>query len=82
MFFRLLKLGPPLSRIRMARRDISTSPVPEGERAPKRQKLGHLTPESFKNAVVLAPMVRSGARTPAQLPLQRHSLNHSQYPPA
>lgn len=69
------RLLPPF--LRMSRRDISASPVPQGERAPKRQKLGDLTPESFKNGVFLAPMVRSGACTPAQLPPQRRSLNHS-----
>ncbi|KAI9569497.1 hypothetical protein HD554DRAFT_2091622 [Boletus coccyginus] len=63
------RLLPPF--LRMSRRDISTSPVPQGERAPKRQKLGHLTPESFKNGVFLAPMVRSGA-----LPTRLTALKH------
>lgn len=59
----------------MSRREMSTSPAPGGERALKRQKLGHLTPESFKNGVFLAPMVRSGARASTQL-AQAHRLSH------
>lgn len=46
----------------------------------KRLKLAHLTPDSFKNGVFLAPMVRSGAR---MLPQFRpaSSTNYSQYRP-
>ena len=43
----------------MSRRTHSASPPP---RSPKRAKIEHLTLDSFKNGVVLAPMVRSGAR--------------------
>ncbi|KAG8219358.1 hypothetical protein J3R82DRAFT_275 [Butyriboletus roseoflavus] len=55
----------------MSRRQMSSSPALEGERVAKRQKLGHLTPESFKNGVFLAPMVRSGA-----LPTRLTALKH------
>jgi len=40
----------------------SPSPAP---RNVKRQKLDHLTKESFKNGIFLAPMVRSGACKPS-----------------
>ncbi|KAF8435630.1 hypothetical protein L210DRAFT_3550210 [Boletus edulis BED1] len=49
----------------------STPPALDGERAPKRQKLGQLTHDSFKNGVFLAPMVRSGA-----LPTRLTALKH------
>lgn len=67
----------------MSRRAIATLlPTPEGERAPKRQKFAHLTLESFKNGVFLAPMVRSGARTPSHFPLQLEAYPYaSQYQP-
>lgn len=51
----------------MSRRPISKSstPGPQGdsERPPKRPRIDHLTPDSFRNGIFLAPMVRSGART-------------------
>ncbi|KAL0064794.1 tRNA-dihydrouridine synthase 2 [Marasmius tenuissimus] len=53
----------------MSRRPLSSSPPPP--RSPKRIKLDHLTSESFKDGVVLAPMVRSGA-----LPTRLFSLKH------
>ncbi|KIJ66470.1 hypothetical protein HYDPIDRAFT_26819 [Hydnomerulius pinastri MD-312] len=55
----------------MSRREISTSPTPESGRSAKRQRMEHLTPESFKNGVFLAPMVRSGA-----LPTRLMALKH------
>ncbi|KLO20161.1 FMN-linked oxidoreductase [Schizopora paradoxa] len=39
----------------------SASPSGSSPRPAKRQKVEHLTSESFKNGVMLAPMVRSGA---------------------
>ena len=65
---RIKHLHTPLSTLKlsltctMSRRPISTSPAPQNDpqRAPKRQRLDHLTPESFRNGVFLAPMVRSG----------------------
>ncbi|KAG9313911.1 hypothetical protein JVU11DRAFT_4683 [Chiua virens] len=74
MFARLFKLRPSSSisyLSRMSRRELSASPPLDSERAPKRQKVGHLTPESFKNGVFLAPMVRSGA-----LPTRLTALKH------
>ncbi|KAI6012625.1 hypothetical protein F5J12DRAFT_904758 [Pisolithus orientalis] len=50
---------------------MSTSPPPDNERATKRPKLEHLTSDSFKNGVFLAPMVRSGA-----LPTRLMALKH------
>ena len=43
----------------------SPSPLAFGERAAKRRKIDHppLTPDDYRNGVMLAPMVRSGART-------------------
>ncbi|KAH7922790.1 FMN-linked oxidoreductase [Leucogyrophana mollusca] len=57
----------------MSRRLLSesTSPPPEHSRMAKRPKLDHLTPESFKNGIFLAPMVRSGA-----LPTRLFALKH------
>ncbi|KAF9225284.1 FMN-linked oxidoreductase [Gyrodon lividus] len=55
----------------MSRREMSTSPTPESGRAAKRLRREHLTPESFKNGVFLAPMVRSGA-----LPTRLIALKH------
>ncbi|KAF5377141.1 hypothetical protein D9757_008797 [Collybiopsis confluens] len=52
----------------MSRRAHSESPVP---RSVKRMKISHLTKESYKNGVVLAPMVRSGA-----LPTRLFALKH------
>ncbi|KAJ6520503.1 hypothetical protein C8R45DRAFT_807957 [Mycena sanguinolenta] len=52
----------------ISRRSHSRSPSP---RAPKRTKFDHLTPEDFKNGVMLAPMVRSGA-----LPTRLFALKH------
>ncbi|KAK7464399.1 tRNA-dihydrouridine synthase 2 [Stygiomarasmius scandens] len=52
----------------MSRRTHSASPPP---RSPKRAKIEHLTLDSFKNGVVLAPMVRSGA-----LPTRLFALKH------
>ncbi|KAJ7665658.1 hypothetical protein B0H17DRAFT_288426 [Mycena rosella] len=52
----------------MSRRSHSRSPSP---RAPKRTKIDHLTSEDFKNGVMLAPMVRSGA-----LPTRLFALKH------
>ncbi|CAK5280789.1 unnamed protein product [Mycena citricolor] len=52
----------------VAKRPFSRSPSP---RAPKRTKIDHLTSEDFKNGVVLAPMVRSGA-----LPTRLFALKH------
>lgn len=42
-----------------ARRSLSSSPP----RDLKRPRLAGLTPDDYKNGVMLAPMVRSGART-------------------
>ncbi|KAH7886273.1 hypothetical protein F5I97DRAFT_1808645 [Phlebopus sp. FC_14] len=54
----------------MSRREMSATP--ESERAPKRLRRDHhLTPDSFKNGVFLAPMVRSGA-----LPTRLMALKH------
>ncbi|KAF8844132.1 FMN-linked oxidoreductase [Paxillus ammoniavirescens] len=55
----------------MSRREMSTSPTPESGRAAKRPRVEHLTSESFKNGVFLAPMVRSGA-----LPTRLMALKH------
>ncbi|KAJ7222876.1 hypothetical protein B0H12DRAFT_1031152 [Mycena haematopus] len=52
----------------ISRRSHSRSPSP---RAPKRAKFDHLTPEDFKNGIMLAPMVRSGA-----LPTRLFALKH------
>ncbi|KAL0574049.1 tRNA-dihydrouridine synthase 2 [Marasmius crinis-equi] len=52
----------------MSRRPLSSSPPPRNS---KRIKLDHLTSESFKNGIVLAPMVRSGA-----LPTRLFALKH------
>ncbi|TFK56359.1 FMN-linked oxidoreductase [Heliocybe sulcata] len=52
----------------MARRSLSVS---SAARDAKRIKLDHLTSEDFKNGVVLAPMVRSGA-----LPNRLYALKH------
>lgn len=52
---------------RILSRAMSRRESPQGERAPKRQKLAHLTSESFKNGVFLAPMVRSGACMPTSV---------------
>jgi tRNA-dihydrouridine synthase 2 len=49
------------SLINMSRRSASPLAV---TREPKRQKVVTLTPEDYKNGVMLAPMVRSSARTP------------------
>ncbi|EAU92337.1 tRNA-dihydrouridine synthase 2 [Coprinopsis cinerea okayama7 len=58
-----------LNTLKMSdRRSRSVSPDP---RAPKRQKIGHLTKEDFKNGIFLAPMVRSGA-----LPTRLFALKH------
>ncbi|KAF9245624.1 hypothetical protein BU15DRAFT_85355 [Melanogaster broomeanus] len=55
----------------MSRREMSTSPTSESGRAAKRPRFEYLTPESFKNGVFLAPMVRSGA-----LPTRLMALKH------
>ncbi|KZT22654.1 FMN-linked oxidoreductase [Neolentinus lepideus HHB14362 ss-1] len=52
----------------MARRSLSASPP---ARDAKRIKLDHLTSEDFRNGVVLAPMVRSGA-----FPSRLYALKH------
>lgn len=44
----------------MSRRASSSTP-PTSPKPAKRQRIEHLTAESFKNGVMLAPMVRSGA---------------------
>jgi tRNA-dihydrouridine synthase 2 len=64
LFGRLFKnaMTAPLTNSR------SVSPSP---RPPKRVKHDHLTPDSFKNGVFLAPMVRSGA-----LPTRLCALAH------
>lgn len=41
----------------------SASPLPEAREAKRRKIATPLTPEDYKNGVVLAPMVRSSART-------------------
>ena len=64
----MFKLVRPFNRPIMSR---STPPALDGQRATKRQKLAHLTPDSFKNGVFLAPMVRSGA-----LPTRLTALKH------
>ena len=46
----------------MSRRSHSASP---GPRDAKRPRLDYLTPDDYRNGVMLAPMVRSGARTSA-----------------
>ena len=49
------------TRLIMSRRASSSSP-PSSPRPSKKQKMDtHLTSESFRNGVMLAPMVRSGA---------------------
>jgi len=45
----------------MSRRFLSSPP-----RDTKRPRLNGLTPDDYKNGVMLAPMVRSGARTSSQ----------------
>ncbi|KAG2136528.1 uncharacterized protein EDB93DRAFT_1169053 [Suillus bovinus] len=72
-FFRLSRAHPKLLytpssvflTCAMSRRPISTSPTPgpqnDSERPPKRSRIDHLTPDSFRNGIFLAPMVRSGA---------------------
>ncbi|KAG7089721.1 hypothetical protein E1B28_011376 [Marasmius oreades] len=55
----------------MPRRVHSSSMFPSPSRSSKRIKLDHLTSESFRNGVVLAPMVRSGA-----LPTRLFALKH------
>jgi tRNA-dihydrouridine synthase 2 len=50
----------------MSRRSFSSSPP----RDIKRPRLAGLTPDDYRNGVMLAPMVRSGART----------LDHSAFP--
>ncbi|KAJ7667498.1 hypothetical protein DFH06DRAFT_1085035 [Mycena polygramma] len=55
----------------MSRRSHSRSPSP---RATKRTKIDHLTSEDFKNGIVLAPMVRSGA-LPTRLFALKHGAN-------
>ncbi|KAH8119724.1 FMN-linked oxidoreductase [Phellopilus nigrolimitatus] len=52
------------------RRASSSSP-PSSPRPAKRQRTEHLTSESFKNGVMLAPMVRSGS-----LPTRLYALKH------
>ncbi|TEB38673.1 tRNA-dihydrouridine synthase 2 [Coprinellus micaceus] len=52
----------------MSRRSRSVSP---SSRTTKRQKVDHLTKESFKNGIFLAPMVRSGC-----LPTRLFALKH------
>ncbi|KAI0315330.1 hypothetical protein OF83DRAFT_1027875, partial [Amylostereum chailletii] len=52
----------------MSRRSPSTSPAP---RENKRQKLAALTPDDYKNGVMLAPMVRSSS-----LPTRLFALKH------
>ncbi|PAV22671.1 FMN-linked oxidoreductase [Pyrrhoderma noxium] len=55
----------------MSRRASSSSP-PSSPRPLKKQKMDtHLTSESFRNGVMLAPMVRSGA-----LPTRLYALKH------
>ncbi|EJC98800.1 FMN-linked oxidoreductase [Fomitiporia mediterranea MF3/22] len=54
----------------MLRRASSCTP-PQSPRPAKRQKVQHLTSESFKNGVMLAPMVRSGS-----LPTRLFALKH------
>ncbi|KAI5115943.1 hypothetical protein M0805_004940 [Coniferiporia weirii] len=54
----------------MARRASSSSPS-LSPRPSKRQRTEHLTSESFKNGIMLAPMVRSGA-----LPTRLYALKH------
>ena len=66
----------------MFRRPLSTAMsrlTPQGERAPKRQRRVHLTSDSFKNGVFLAPMVRSGACTPTKFSLMTTllTMHHS-----
>ncbi len=55
----LFKRLKDIQRIAMTRRSIS--PSVSSSRPAKRQKVDHLTSESFKHGVMLAPMVRSGA---------------------
>jgi hypothetical protein len=50
---------PRLVLMSQARRSLSSSPP----RDLKRPRLAGLTPDDYKNGVMLAPMVRSGART-------------------
>ena len=47
----------------MSRRSLSSSPP----RDIKRPRIVGLTPDDYRNGVMLAPMVRSGARTLPQL---------------
>ena len=63
---------------RMSRR--SASPLPEVREAKRRKLTSPLTPEDYKNGVVLAPMVRSSARMLASLSkLTRALTDVSQY---
>jgi hypothetical protein len=50
------------SLARMSRRTHSTSPEPRAAKRPRLDVERALTPEDYKNGVMLAPMVRSGAR--------------------
>jgi hypothetical protein len=47
----------------MSRRSLSTSPP----RDIKRPRIAGLTPDDYRNGLMLAPMVRSGARTSPHL---------------
>lgn len=75
--YKLLHILPSsvLLTCAMSRRPISKSstPGPQGdsERPPKRPRIDHLTPDSFRNGIFLAPMVRSGA-----LPTRLMALKH------
>lgn len=60
-----------ITPLNMSRRAVSSSP-PSTPPPSKKQKMeGHLTSDSFKNGVMLAPMVRSGA-----LPTRLFALKH------
>lgn len=51
-------MSPPRRLVLMSRRSLSSSP----SRDIKRPRLEGLTPDDYKNGLMLAPMVRSGAR--------------------
>jgi len=56
---------PRLGLWLMSRRSLSASSSPP--RDIKRPRIAGLTPDDYRNGVMLAPMVRSGARTSPKL---------------
>lgn len=70
--------APPSRLWFMARRSLSSSTPP---RDLKRPRLVGLTPDDYRNGVMLAPMVRSGARMLPQLSTKPFLISHLQSPP-